>query len=85
MGGLVPENGEWHFRVWGLSILIGVQGSGYRVQGSGFRVQGPGSRVQDPGSRVEGPGSRVQCSGVRVQGTVTVTETWSEIRSKLPA
>jgi len=35
-------------------MVIGIQGSGFRVQSSGFRVQGSGFRVLGSGFRVWG-------------------------------
>ena len=50
------------------TLLVGLQGSGFRAQGSGFRVQGAGCRVQ--GSGCENP---AQASAFRVQDARTLT------------
>jgi hypothetical protein len=42
-------------------LVLGVQGSGFRVQGSGFRVQGLGLRdyFEEPRGRVDARGEGV--------------------------
>ena len=55
-----------HLRGWGLGLVSGFEGLGFRVWGLGIRVSGLGFRVSGLGFRVQGLGFRVQ--GSRVEG-----------------